>query len=322
MLQRSKIIRIGQIAIASFLLFQIIFSYAGQGILVARAQVPGGLKPATSGVTGQVPVYQGVDTSISKYLCTPDDSNLGGSLFICITKAYRFGIAFGAIALVFFVVLAGYFYITGGEGAKTKGKSIFTSALTGMAIILGSYVLLGFINPDLLKIKPIQPPIFSASNLPKCSDVGLGIQCVLPNGNVNLNGSNGGATGGGIINGYNIGAYATNPQHEQNVLRIYNTLRDVDFSTAAAVNAQLKKMVASTPLTGQMVVNSANKFKVDAKLMVAMMMEDSALGTQGKGARTHNPGNVGNDDTGQLVDYGTWEKGVDAVANWLNRHRA
>jgi hypothetical protein len=185
--------RAGRILLTGFLVVQLMLGYVGQAALVHAQIIPDPINTNTSGTTGSVPQYtgRGVEQSLKDYLCVPDDSNLGTALFTCITKLYRFGIAFGAIALVFFVVFAGYTYIAGGEGAKGKAKGIILSAITGMAIMLSSYVLLNFINPDLVKIKPIQPPIFTASGLPKCEDVGLGVNCVLPSGQVNYPGGTG-----------------------------------------------------------------------------------------------------------------------------------
>jgi hypothetical protein len=179
--------RLGRISVLAFLVGQILL---GQVSLAQVSLAQGPLKPTNSTAP---PTYSGVDSSIAQYLCAPDNLSTGAVLYECISKVYRFGIAFGAIALVFFVVLAGYFYMVGGETGKEKGKSIFKSALTGMAIILSSYVLLNFINPDLVKIKPIQPPIFSAADLPKCEDVGFQSGCVLPNGQVHGGGVAGSA---------------------------------------------------------------------------------------------------------------------------------
>jgi hypothetical protein len=50
--------------------------------------------------------------------------------------------------------------------------------------------------------------------------------------------------------------------------------------------------------------------------------QDSSLGTAGKGARTFNPGNVGNTDSGATQNFGNWQSGVDAVASWLSRHKS
>ncbi len=128
-----------------------------------------------------LPQYAGVDSSLKEYLCTPSDNPTGDDLPNCINKLYRFGIAFGSIALVFFMIVAGYLYITGGETGKQKGKSVLKNALIGMAILLSSYLLLGFINPDLTKFKAINPPVFKDPGLPKnCISVGMEGDCGLP----------------------------------------------------------------------------------------------------------------------------------------------
>lgn len=178
-----------QFALKLFLVIQITLSYFG-AFNISNAQIIAPLNTNTT-QSSTAPSYigKGVEGSIREYLCTPDGMDAGVALYQCISKVYRFGVAFGAIALVFFLVFAGYMYITGGESGKQKGKSMFLSAITGMVIILSSYVLLGFINPELTKIKPIQPPIFTANDLPSCTDVGLGVTCVLPDGQVSTGGT-------------------------------------------------------------------------------------------------------------------------------------
>jgi hypothetical protein len=185
----------GRIFLTGLLVVNLMLGYLGQATIAQAQIIKDPIDTTKTGVPGSVPTYSGVENSIRDYLCVPDDSNLGTALFTCITKLYRFGIAFGAIALVFFVVFAGYMYMAGGETGKGKAKGVLLSAITGMAIMLSSYVLLNFINPDLVKIKPIQPPIFSASDLPSCESVGYGKDCVLSNGQIQIIG-NGGSTPG------------------------------------------------------------------------------------------------------------------------------
>jgi hypothetical protein len=179
-----KFCRQAQIVLAALMLAQMSFASVVVPRIVQAQLVPDAINTNTTPVIN-VPQYGGVEQSIADYLCVPDSGNTGTALYQCIGKVYRFGIAFGAIALVFFLVFAGYMYMVGGEKGKEKGKGIFFSALTGMAIILSSYVLLNFINPNLVKIKTIQPPIFSASDLPDCKLVGLGENCILAGGQVN-----------------------------------------------------------------------------------------------------------------------------------------
>ncbi len=131
------------------------------------------------GTSTALPTYSGVDSSLKDYLCTPSEPADGKDLERCINRLYRFSLSAGALVLVFFLVLAGYLYITSGETGKGKAKSILSNSLVGMAILAGSYVLLYFINPSLVAFKPIQPPIFDAEDLPACDKVGFGESCII-----------------------------------------------------------------------------------------------------------------------------------------------
>lgn len=134
-----------------------------------------------------LPTYNAdVDKTIGEYLCTPTGS--GSDLVDCVNKMYRFGIAAGAILLVLFLVIAGYLYITGSEAGKGKAKLIIMNTVVGMGLLLGSYVILYFINPSLVAFKPIQPPIFKAGDLPSCQEVGFGEACVGVDGGVSVGG--------------------------------------------------------------------------------------------------------------------------------------
>jgi len=119
----------------------------------------------------------------------------------------------------------------------------------------------------------------------------------------------------GIVAGYDIKSYATDPQHEVKIASIYQ--RIPDMNTANAVNSYINQVARNSPVTGQAVIAAAQKYNVDPKMILAMMMQDSSLGTAGKAVRTRNPGNVGNDDTGALRTYPTWDDGVMAVAKNL-----
>ena len=117
---------------------------------------------------------------------------------------------------------------------------------------------------------------------------------------------------------YNIEPYATDPYHETKIQTILENMPALDLPDQ--IDAYLRKSTPDTPLTGLMIYNSATKYNVDIRLTMAIMELDSRYGTQGLGARTFNPGNVGNNGIDERT-YGSWEAGVDAVANWLNNHR-
>lgn len=159
------------------------------GLLTVLATQSWLFSPSIAQAQNGIATYKGVDSSIKAFLCTPSAD--GYALYNCINRLYRFSIAFGAVMLVFFVVLAGYFYLTGDESGKTKGKEIFFKALLGMGILLFSYVFLRFLNPNLTMYKLIQPPIFNAQKV-DCKSAGFGEGC---GGTASSGGSSGGPAG-------------------------------------------------------------------------------------------------------------------------------
>lgn len=124
----------------------------------------------------------------------------------------------------------------------------------------------------------------------------------------------------GIVNGFNISSYATDPNHETAIASLVQGMGQ--FQNLNDVQNYISKVAPNSPITADMVSKASEKYGVPWEMLVAMMQQDSSLGTAGKGARTFNPGNVGNDDSGNIRNYGSWQKGVDAVADWLSKHRA
>lgn len=120
-------------------------------------------------------------------------------------------------------------------------------------------------------------------------------------------------------NAYDISSYATDPNHEIAVQNLINGMGQ--FKSASDIDNYIKSKYPNSPITGTMIQSAAQKFGVSWEAMTAIMEQDSSLGTAGKGARTFNPGNVGNDDSGNIRNYGNWQSGVDAVAQWLSNHK-
>lgn len=120
-----------------------------------------------------------------------------------------------------------------------------------------------------------------------------------------------------IIANYDLTTYATDPQHGVKVSGVYTNLPDI--TDAASADAAIKKLNPNSPVSGADVMAAAQKYAVDPKLIISIMKVDSQLGTAGKGAKTFNPGNVGNTDSGATVNYGSWTKGVEAVAQNLSK---
>lgn len=125
---------------------------------------------------------------------------------------------------------------------------------------------------------------------------------------------------GSNIAGYDITSYATDPLHEQKVMGIYSAIPFI--SNAVSAQSTIDRLSPNSPITGMMVMSSATKYGVDPSLMIAIMQQDSSLGTAGLAVKTKNAGNVGNNDSGATKTFKDWGEGVDAVANWLSKHPA
>ncbi|OGL85817.1 hypothetical protein A3I37_03020 [Candidatus Uhrbacteria bacterium RIFCSPLOWO2_02_FULL_46_19] len=122
-----------------------------------------------------------------------------------------------------------------------------------------------------------------------------------------------------ILGEYDITIYATDPLHEEKIMNILSKMGVMD--TVEKIDDYINRKYFSSPVTGEMIISAASAYDVDARLMMAIIEQDSSFGTAGKAVRTLNPGNVGNDDSGNLRAYESWQEGVTAVAEWLNRHR-
>src|SRR3989344_4817913 len=122
-----------------------------------------------------------------------------------------------------------------------------------------------------------------------------------------------------VLDEYDITSYATDPKHEEKVMDILSKMGVMD--TAEGIEDYIRSKYSSSPVIGEMVMNASEAYAVDARLMMAIMEQDSHFGTVGLAVSTLNPGNVGNDDGGNIRTYESWQEGVTAVAEWLSRHR-
>jgi len=107
----------------------------------------------------------GVDKQIAQFLCAPSDASQDrtaaqGDLYNCINKLYRFALVIAVMFATFFIVIAGYIYMAaeGNEESVTRAKDILTTSIASIVILSIGYILLRFLNPDLIKFQPIQPP--------------------------------------------------------------------------------------------------------------------------------------------------------------------
>jgi hypothetical protein len=72
-----------------------------------------------------------------------------------INQIYLWALGVGALLALLMTVLGGYFYMTSGGNAESasRGKDMIFSAIVGLVLLFGSYLILRTINPDLVEFK-------------------------------------------------------------------------------------------------------------------------------------------------------------------------
>lgn len=133
-----------------------------------------------------------------------------------------------------------------------------------------------------------------------------------------------GSSAGGV-NGYDISTYASNPQYPQEISNLATQIGQV--STAAEAQNYISNRAPNSPITGDMIIQAAQQYGVDPTMMLAIMTQETQLGTDSsKGSAQNNFGNVGNTDSlmaaGGSVAKSDPQAGVNAVAQWLSNHKA
>jgi hypothetical protein len=128
-----------------------------------------------------------------------------------------------------------------------------------------------------------------------------------------------GPSAGAVVNGYDISAYATDPLYESKIQSILASMPILSTTTDA--DTYIQSVAPGSPITGAMIRAATTLYPVDNQLLLAIMQNDSSFGTLGVGARTNNPGNVGNTGTAEQP-FASWGDGVTAVAQWLSQHQA
>lgn len=125
----------------------------------------------------------------------------------------------------------------------------------------------------------------------------------------------------GLVHG--VGAYATDPLYAEKIATYYSAVEVAcgGILSATALDAYIKKIAPSSPVTAAMIISAAQGSNVDALVLAAVLQNESAFGTLGAGAHTMNPGNVGNVDSGATHSFGSWQLGVNACSAQLARRQ-
>lgn len=109
------------------------------------------------------------------------------------------------------------------------------------------------------------------------------------------------------------GIYATDPNWGVGVSNAIAQIGDLQ-GNPANIDAYIQSVAPGSPITSQMVTAASQQYGVPWEVLMAVMQQESSFGTDGLGAKTFNPGNVGNTDSGNTTNMGDWQAGVDAVA--------
>lgn len=93
----------------------------------------------------------------------PGSTEIGGYIL----RFYQFGVAIAGILAVGLIV-AGSIYISvsgGNPDKQSEGKDMITSAIWGLVLLFGSYLILNTVNPELITLKNPNVPL---QELPVC----------------------------------------------------------------------------------------------------------------------------------------------------------
>jgi len=243
---------------------------------------------------------------------------------------YRYGVGLAAVLAVIMIMVGGFLWLTsaGSPDRVGKAKEFITSALTGLLLALFSFIILYTVNPELIDLKPIG-----------LREVEAGAPGWTTQGGGSTDGTEKCSGSSCIVGGYDFGDYATSPTHVDSLNSILDGMGDID--SAQDAQDYIDQRYPGSPVTGEMVMDSADRYDVDPAVLLAEMALDSRMGTDGRGEDSNNPGNVANADTeadtrhgcqppGSLCTsdsgtlnccYPTWQDGVDAVANWMDGRR-
>jgi hypothetical protein len=126
-----------------------------------------------------------------------------------------------------------------------------------------------------------------------------------------------------VVAGYDLTSYAGTSSSQgtygQDVASIYQNIPQI--SDAQSAQQYISSVVPNSPITGQMVMSAAQQYGVDPGMILAVAQKESSLGTAGMAVSTFNPGNVGNETGTRSSNLGSWQNGVNALAENLSKRQ-
>jgi len=127
---------------------------------------------------------------------------------------------------------------------------------------------------------------------------------------------------------YDIGSYATDPNHEEAIQSILDSMGQM--TSVSQMDEYIQSIAPGSPITGQMVANASEKYGVSWETLMAIMQHESGFGTSPVATKNNNVGGMTwtgtngeqgtarpSDEGGYYVRYHSFPEGVDAVAKSL-----
>lgn len=83
----------------------------------------------------------------------PQGGSAAQALPRCINQIYVWALGISALLAMLMLIIGGYYYMTASGNAErsSRGVEIIWSAVIGLVLLFGAYLLLNTINPDLVR---------------------------------------------------------------------------------------------------------------------------------------------------------------------------
>lgn len=121
-------------------------------------------------VFSAIPAYAAEPNSIAKgQICEPVQTGIESTqnLKRCVNNIYLFSVAVVGVVSVLMLVIAGYMYMAGTQESVKKAKQYVTSTLAAILILLGAYLILNTIDPNLTRIYDLNFPAIDCAKQPE-----------------------------------------------------------------------------------------------------------------------------------------------------------
>lgn len=138
---------------------------------LTEVTAPGAASTPPKKITLTVPILNVQIPGLAKWSpqeITPGETITVPYLVDYILALYRYAIIIAAIIAVIMLMAGGLMYLIsrGIPANLTKAKEVMFGAVSGLTLILASYMMLNIINPNLVQLKPIQIQSLQLSELP------------------------------------------------------------------------------------------------------------------------------------------------------------